>query len=171
MSAVKDIPVYYAFERFPLDIDCLVEAVRSRFGGTTKWCLYLCITYRTLYLAYDLAFAHCSEKMEEEIRTVCPNVVCGKVKHSQNLKDEEKYADNFVKVGYMYFPGKELCTDGILLFVGKDGIVTSNVSENGNLYSILLDSGYSQMAVYNDYEMKMVVRVKHCFLRRTQTSF
>ena len=70
----------------------------------------------------------------------------------------------------MYFPGKELSTEGILLFVGKDGIVTSNVSENGNLYSILLDSGYSQAAVYSDYEIKMVVGVGVSISSRTQTS-
>lgn len=170
MSVVKDIPVYYAFERCPLDIDCLVEAVRSRYGGSAKWFLLLCITRRTLYLAYDLAFAHCSDKMEEAIRAVCPHVVCGKVKHSQNLKEDEAFADNYIKVGTMYFPGKELSTEGILLFVGKDGIVTSNVSENGNLYSILLDSGYSQAAVYSDYEIKMVVGVGVSISSRTQTS-
>lgn len=170
MSVVKDIPVYYAFERCPLDIDCLVEAVRSRYGGSTKWFLLLYITRRTLYLAYDLAFAHCSDKMEEAIRAVCPHVVCGRVKHSQNLKDDETFAEDCVKVGTMYFPGKELSAEGILLFVGKDGIVTSNVSENGNLYSILLDSGYSQAAVYSDYEIKMVVGIDAFLSSRTQTS-
>lgn len=36
MSFVKDIPVYYAFEHASIDVDCLVEAVRGKFGGTKK---------------------------------------------------------------------------------------------------------------------------------------
>ena len=43
MSQVNDIPVYYVFDRSPLDVDCCVDAVRERFGGVKKWvCFVAC---------------------------------------------------------------------------------------------------------------------------------
>ena len=37
MSKVNDIPVLYAFERTPIDIDCCIEAIRDRFGKSDKY--------------------------------------------------------------------------------------------------------------------------------------
>ena len=41
MSHIRGIPVYYVFERSTIDIDSCVEAVREKFGGSTK---YVCFT-------------------------------------------------------------------------------------------------------------------------------
>lgn len=36
MSKVEDIPVYYAFEHTPIDIDSFICSFRERFGGSKK---------------------------------------------------------------------------------------------------------------------------------------
>lgn len=112
-----------------------------------------------MYLAYDLAYTHCIQKITEAIRSMCSQVVCGVVKHSQNLEDSECFDEGYTRAGYLYFPVDSFDSEGILLFVAKDGITVTNYTENGNLYSILIDTGLPQASVYSDYELKTVVGV------------
>ena len=166
MSFVKDIPVYYAFEHASIDIDCLVEAVRSKYSGTKKSVLYWRVIDRTVYLAYDLAYTHCIRQISEAIQSVCSHVVCGVVKHSQNLEDSEYFGDGYTRAGYLYFPVDSFDSEGILLFVAKDGITVTNYTENGNVYSILIDTGILQASVYSDYELKTVVGISMDYSNR-----
>ena len=47
--------------------------------------------------------------------------------------------------------------NGILLFIGKDGLTYSNYYDNSNVYSILVDSGFTQAFVYADYQLQTIV--------------
>lgn len=119
-----------------------------------------------MYLAYDLAYTHCIQQIAEAIRSVCSQVVCGVVKHNQNLGDSERFDEGYTRAGYLYFPVDSFDSEGILLFIAKDGITVTNYTENGNLYSILIDTGLPQASVYSDYELKTVVGVVNDCSRR-----
>lgn len=60
-------------------------------------------------------------------------------------------------MGYHYFPTSTIDSDGIVVFLGKDGMNFTNYYDNGNVYSILLDSGISQAFVYSDYQFQTIV--------------
>lgn len=119
------------------------------------------ILYRPIYLGYDLSFYHCISELYEALREYCPSLLLGEIKRSQNLSDSVKFETGYSKLGYHYFSTTSIDRDGILLFIGKDGIQCSNYYDNGNVYSMLVDSGISQSFVYADYQLQSIVVLYH----------
>lgn len=157
MSQVKDIPVYYSFGYSVLDIDCLMDSLRERFGGTQRLVLIGCYFPRTIYLGYDLSFSHCIDKVYEELKQHFANVLKGEVVHSQNLSYSEHFDSEYIRFGYHYFKTATRDPNGILVFLCKDNTDVSNYFVNGNLYSVLLDSGLSQALAFTDSQLMAVV--------------
>ena len=50
MSHIQGIPVYYVFERTMIDIDSCVEAIREKFGGSTKYVFFIWIYVIELFI-------------------------------------------------------------------------------------------------------------------------
>ena len=115
------------------------------------------LRYRTVYLSYDLSFYHCIDKLYSELKPIIPNVMKGEIIRSQNLSDSEQFGSDYIKLGYHYFPVPERDPNAILLFIAKDNADINNYYVNGNLFSVLLDSGLPQALVYTDYQICKVV--------------
>ena len=86
-----------------------------------------------------------------------PNVLKGEIIRSQNLSDSEQFGPEYIKLGYHYFPVSERDPNAVLLFIAKDNADINNYYVNGNLFSVLLDSGLPQAFVYTDYQICKVV--------------
>ena len=115
------------------------------------------IKNRFIYLAYDLSFDYCINEIYTKLKEIYSNILLGEVKHSQNLSTSQQFSEGYCKLGYHYYKTDCIHADGILLFIGKDGMNVSDYSENGNVYSILANSGYSQAFVYSDYQIQTIV--------------
>lgn len=157
MSKVEDIPVYYAFGQTTIDIDCCVQTIRERFGGSQKYHPFISVERRTLYLSYDLSYHYCIESIYNELKEYCPSLLVGEVIHSHNLSTSEHFTEEYRRIGYHYFKTSSIDPNGILLFIGKDGLTYSNYYDNSNVYSILVDSGFTQAFVYADYQLQTIV--------------
>ena len=116
-----------------------------------------CYFPRTIYLGYDLSFSHCIDKVYEELKQHFANVLKGEVVHSQNLSYSEHFDSEYIRFGYHYFKTATRDPNGILVFLCKDNTDVSNYFVNGNLYSVLLDSGLSQALAFTDSQLMAVV--------------
>ena len=113
---------------------------------------------RPLYLGYDLSFSYCIKTLYNALKEYCPTLLLGEVIHSQNLSQKEVFGSEYLKLGYHYFKTPSVDPTGILLFLSKDGSVVSDYHANGNLFSVLLDSGLPQASVFSDYQLQTVVQ-------------
>ena len=156
MSIVQDIPVCYAFENEPLDIDYSTDIIRERFGGSTK----------PIYLGYDLSFARSIDALVDSLRPYCPTLIKGEVMRSQNLSNSVRFDSHYIKMGYHYFKIDEISPDGIVLFIARDGSVISDYHENGNLYSMMIDSTYTKATVLCDSQLQTAVDAFRSFYLR-----
>lgn len=112
---------------------------------------------RTFYLCYDLSYHYCIQSIAKELKEFLPNVLVGEVKRSQNLSNSEHFEEGYCKMGYHYFKTDSIDSNGVILFLGKDGCTFSDYYENQNAYSILVDSGMTQAFVYADYQLQIIV--------------
>ena len=147
MSLVQDIPVYYAFENELLDIDFCTDIIRERFGGMTS----------PIYLGYDLSFARNIDALVDSLLPYCPTLIKGEVMRSQNLSNSIRFDSHYIKMGYHYFKIDEIDPSGVVLFIARDGTVISNYHENGNLYSMMIDSTYTKATVLCDSQLQNAV--------------
>ena len=147
MSLVQDIPVYYAFENELLDVDYCTEIIRERFGGITS----------PIYLGYDLSFARSIDALVDSLRPYCPTLIKGEVMRSQNLSNSVRFDSHYIKMGYHYFKIDEIDPNGMVLFIARDGAMISNYHENGNLYSMMIDSTYTKATVLCDSQLQNAV--------------
>ena len=147
MSLVQDIPVYYAFENELLDIDFCTDIIRERFGGMTS----------PIYLGYDLSFARNIDALVDSLLPYCPTLIKGEVMRSQNLSNSVRFDSHYIKMGYHYFKIDEIDPSGVVLFIARDGTVISNYHENGNLYSMMIDSTYTKATVLCDSQLQNAV--------------
>lgn len=112
---------------------------------------------RPIYLGYDLSFSYCVDTLYNALKEYCPTILLGEVIHSQNLSQKEAFGSEYQKLGYHYFKTPSVDPASILLFLSKDGSVVSDYYSNGNLFSVLLDSGLPQASVFSDYQLQTVV--------------
>ena len=133
-------------------------ATRTVWWYTTVGLALLCY-HRTIYLGYDLSFTHCIDKVYQELNTHFSHILKGEVIHSQNLSYSESFGTDYIRFGYHYFNATTRDPNGILVFLCKDEANVTDYYANGNLYSVLLDSGLSQACVYTDSHLVTVVLI------------
>lgn len=91
------------------------------------------------------------------MKQIFPNVLKGEVIHSQNLSYSEYFDSEYIRFGYHYFKTAKRDPNSILVFLCKENTDVSNYFVNGNLYSVLLDSGLSQAYAFTDSQLMTVV--------------
>lgn len=125
----------------------------------TSTILFRFVDCRTVYLGYDLSLYYCIHSLYDELKTFIPNLLLGEVKKSQNLSISEVFEDGYCKMGYHYFKTTSIDPEGVVLFIGRDGINYQNYYETPNAYSMLVNAGINQAFVYVDYELKTIVLI------------